>query len=96
VPSVQAVRNFIGAWGGVLAGLLLIGIGIFGYYKWGRESVAHQLAEAFIIAGVVTITVDPFLRRRLLKEASKDIFRHMLGFGLPDEIKERIRCNAAN
>jgi hypothetical protein len=43
------------------------------------------------IAGTVTIAVDPFLKRRILKEASTDIFHHLLGFDLPPEIRETLR-----
>jgi hypothetical protein len=84
VPSIQAIRNFIGEWEGVLAGLFLGGIGIFEYCKLRPESLAHQLAEASIIAGVVAISVDPFLKRRLLKEASKDIDGYPLDSGRPN------------
>lgn len=44
-----------------------------------------------LIAGVLAITVDPFIKHRLLHEASKDIFHHLVGFSLPGEIQERIK-----
>ena len=50
-----------------------------------------DLFKAMLIAGVVTVAVDPFLKRRLLKEASADIFHHLLGFDLPVEIRESLR-----
>lgn len=53
--------------------------------------LGQRFSEALIIAGVLAITVDPFVKRRLLREASKDTFHHLIGFSLPREIQERIK-----
>lgn len=55
------------------------------------SEVLSRLGEAFIVASLLAALVDPFLKRRLLKEASKNIFEHMLGFDLPQEMKEHLR-----
>ena len=81
------------------AALVLCGIGgltwplIAGYFGWAwrPSETLVDLCKAMFIAGVVTVTVDPFLKRRLLKEASTDIFHHLLGFDLPKEIRESLR-----
>ena len=77
-------------WAGVLIGaVLMIGGGVG---MWCCPSgLGRSLSEAFFIAGVLTIAVDPILKRRMLKEASKDIFHHLLGFGLPEAIRDRLR-----
>jgi hypothetical protein len=85
------MREWINDWLGGIVGAILIALGVWGIWKAPEHSIRHQVAEAAFIAGVLTITVDPFLKRRLLKEASKDIFHHMLGFGLPPEIRNRLR-----
>lgn len=77
-------------WLGVIVGVLLVGFGIWGT-TWAVNPYLHALAEPAFVAGIVTITVDPFLKRRLLRETSKDIFSHMIGFGLPQEIQHRIK-----
>jgi hypothetical protein len=89
------------AWIGTAIGGLLIVAGIAGL-TW-RSITGHfgwvccpgdtwvDLWKAMFIAGVVTVAVDPFLKRRLLKEASTDIFHHLLGFDLPKEIRETLR-----
>jgi hypothetical protein len=77
-------------WVGVGIGLLLVAIGIIGIIFCPNE-VGVRFSEAAFIAGVLTVAVDPFLKRRLLKEASKDIFHHLLGFDLPLEIRETLR-----
>ena len=58
---------------------------------WCPVGVGQRLSEAFFITGFLTIAVDPFLRRRLLKEATTDIFHHLLGFDLPVEIRETLK-----
>lgn len=79
---------------GPLAGLALVLVGGLGFCLSGEHSAStalHSLFEAIAIAGVLTLAVDPFLKRRLAKEASLDIFHHLLGFGLPPEIQERLK-----
>jgi hypothetical protein len=85
------MRAWINDWLGAIVGIFLIALGVWGIWKAPEHSFRHQMAEATFIAGVLTVTVDPFLKRRLLKEASKDIFQHMLGFGLPLEIQNRLK-----
>lgn len=51
----------------------------------------EELAVALMIAGILTMTVDPFIKRRARAEATRDIFHHMLGFGLPLSIRERLQ-----
>ena len=90
-------RSWIGtAIGGLLVVTGIAGLrwlSIAGYFGWvccpGDTWV--DLWKAMFIAGVVTVAVDPFLKRRLLKEASTDIFHHLLGFDLPVEIRETLR-----
>jgi hypothetical protein len=50
-----------------------------------------RFGEAFIIASLLAALVEPFLKRRLLREASRSIFEHMLGFDLPAELREHLR-----
>ena len=88
-------------WIGTAIGGLLVVIGatgllwrlIAGYFGWVccPNDVFADLLKAMFIAGIVTIAVDPFLKRRLLREASTDIFHHLLGFDLPVEIRETLR-----
>ena len=50
-----------------------------------------DLIVALIIAGILTATVDPFVKRRARREATRDIFHHMLGFSLPEIIRQRLQ-----
>jgi len=71
--------------GGALCVTGLIGI------IWCPVGVGQRLSDALFITGFLTMAVDPFLRRHLLKEATTDIFHHLLGFDLPVEIRETLK-----
>src|SRR5881396_3864670 len=75
---------------GIFFAIGLMAIGFVGL-RWCPDSFGLKLSEALLIAGVLTLTVDPFLKRRLFREASKDIFHHLLGFNLPEPIRERLK-----
>ncbi len=54
------------------------------------NDLTKAIGEAAVVAGALALIVDPFLKRRLVKEASKGIFKHMLGFDQPPEIRDRL------
>jgi hypothetical protein len=61
-------------------------------WRWKMyEGFGHSMCEALFIAAALTLTVDPFLKRRLVQDAAKDIFHHLLGFSLPEQIRERLK-----
>lgn len=71
-------------------GLAILGVGV-GIVWLFPTGILNGLGVAVFIAGILAITVDPFLKKQITHEASKDIFHHLLGFGLPTEIKERLK-----
>jgi hypothetical protein len=74
-----------------MAGIFLVGIG-FALLRWFHDwPTIHAMGEASFIAGLLTIFVDPILKRSLAKEASRGIFHHLLGFDQEPEIRERLR-----
>lgn len=83
--SVHRRNWIIPAIGGALFVVGLAGI------IWCPLEVGRRLSDAFFITGFLTLAVDPLLRRRLLKEATTDIFHHLLGFDLPVEIRESLK-----
>jgi len=50
-----------------------------------------DLVVALLIAGLLAVAVDPFVKRRSHRDATRDIFHHMLGYSLPDVIRERLQ-----
>lgn len=72
----------------------LLVLGIIGYLFVTvpqEENKWHGLLEAIFIAAFLTVTVDPFVKGRLLKEASQDIFHHLIGVDLPIQMRERLK-----
>jgi hypothetical protein len=54
-------------------------------------SIAPQIADALMIASILAVTVDPFLKNKLIDEFAEDVFEHMVGFSHEPEIKHKIR-----
>ncbi len=72
---------------------LSISLGLLGGYllwRFPEPYFRHSLGEACLIAAILGVIVDPFLKARLLKEASKGIFHFLLGFDQPGEIQDRL------
>ena len=82
-----------------LAGLALLcltgGVLLLLSTKFGERSWIHQvissIGEALIVSGILGATVDWFLKEKLLKEASANISKFLIGYDLPAEIQDRIR-----
>ena len=51
----------------------------------------YSIGEAAVIAALLMLLVDPFLKARLLKEAARDIFEYLLGFDQQPQLKERLK-----
>jgi hypothetical protein len=90
------VKEWFKEWVGAVIGAVLIALGIVGLIYLHQYEIAKDLCETAILAGVVTLTVDPFLKRRLAKEASRNIFHYLLGFDLPEEIRESLTGHLKN
>ena len=56
-----------------------------------HEGFLRSLSEAIFLAATLTVTVDPFLKRRLQREAAQDIFHHLLGIDFPVEIRDAFK-----
>jgi len=54
--------------------LLLVGAGAFLVWRFPENHLVWGLAEALIIAGLLALVVDPYLKRDLLKAARVNDF----------------------
>ena len=75
----------------VCIGVPLLSGGIYGVACYHACPLAHSVFEAVVVAGAIITFVDPILKWLLLKEFAKDLFPYMIGFDLPQEVKERLR-----
>lgn len=53
--------------------------------------MGHGISETIFLAGIVTIAVDPFLKKRFVREVGEDIFQNLLGYDLPIEMRESFK-----
>jgi hypothetical protein len=91
-------RNYVWGWleryGAYVFGPLLI-ISSYLVNRYARphfqSHFTDDLVVALLIAGILTLTVDPFIKRQARREATRDIFHHMLGFTLPNIIREKLQ-----
>lgn len=68
------------------AGLMLSSFGL--PYIPERFSIA--LGDALMIASILGLTVDYFLKERVLREVSADVSKYLIGYRLPSEVQDRI------
>jgi hypothetical protein len=74
--------------------LLLLVVGGVSLLYLGARFLGHGaegIGEALIIAGVLALTVDSYVKEHLLKEASQDIAKYLVGYQLPPEIQGTIK-----
>lgn len=77
-------------WSGPIIGVILIILGSLIVVYW-RQDVARDFGIAILIAGVLTVTVDPYIKGKTQRDTASDIFQYMLGFKLPLKIQERLK-----
>jgi hypothetical protein len=71
--------------------LVLVAIGGWLVWKFPPGYFRYSIGEAAVIAALLMLLVDPFLKARLLKEAARDIFEYLLGFDQQPQLKERLK-----
>lgn len=80
-------------YGWYVVGPILMGAGfVVGKYiePHCHSQVVSEIGIALWIAGLLTLTIDPFIKRLARREAARDIFHHILGYKLPSAIRERL------
>jgi len=81
---------FAAYWLYLLAGAVFLG-SLAALYFYSELGPWHGVIEAVCIASALTLTVDPFVKKRLTHEVNKSIFYHVIGFDLPPEMQDRLR-----
>ena len=93
MPTSEAKddESFLEAyWLYLLAGAFFVG-SLVGLYFYPERGHWHGVIEALCIASALTLTVDPFVKKRLTHEVNKSIFYHVIGFDLPPAMQDRLR-----
>ena len=74
----------------ILTGAVLILVGGMGVWKFSSE-LGRRFSEALLVAGVLSLSVDLYLKRQLQEDAARDIFQHLLGINLPSELRTKLQ-----
>lgn len=101
-PSLQSLRiglihmkitdkEELGFWAFAL-GVLVVGVVlVLNSHKHESLKPIESIGEALMIAAALAITVDKYLKRRLMKDLLKSALPFLIGHDLPGEAQERIR-----
>jgi hypothetical protein len=81
-------KEEIGFWALAL-GVLVAGVLLMQFLP--EQMPLHSIGEALVIAATLAITVDKYLKRRLVKELLQNVFHFVIGYDLPAEARDRIR-----
>lgn len=83
-----ANKEELGFWG-LAVSVLVLGVALIVVRP--QEGARRSLGDALIIAAVLAITVDKYLKRRLVRELAHNVFHFLIGYDLPPEARDRIR-----
>ena len=56
-----------------------------------RRALTISIGEALFVAAILGFTVDKYIKEFLVREASKDLFKYLVGYKLPEGIQNRLR-----
>jgi len=59
-------------------------------HDWPQHELAISVSHALVVAGILGLTVDRFVKYRLLKEVATDVSKYLIGYELPKEVQDRI------
>ena len=74
-----------------LLGVFLVAVGLLLFDHYQGNAMAHSFGEALIIAGTLAVCVDPFLKTSFARELGRNTFHHLLGYDLPEQIRDRLK-----
>lgn len=69
----------------------LLGIHPAWLEEWLEPEFWKAFGHALIIAAILSATVDQFVKERVVREVARDTQHYLIGYGLPDEIQNKIR-----
>jgi hypothetical protein len=75
--------------------LLLLASGVsllFFQVPYLEPAFVHSLGDALIIASILSLTVDLYVKERVLQEVSSDVSKYLIGYRLPEAVQDRIRA----
>lgn len=86
--------NWLGTW---LIPVILVLIFILGIYLIYQPlpHIDHEFTKstghAFIIASILSLTIDLFMKKRLVREVLQNVDKVLIGYDLPSELQDKIK-----
>ena len=77
----------------VLASSAVLGLACLafaGQFIPGVEGLFHGLGEALVIAVLLAVTVDAYVKNRLTREIVKEVSPFIMGSDLPQEMRNEV------
>jgi hypothetical protein len=76
-------------------GVILLVVGLLLLFKpelfpWLAPEQQRSFTDALLVASLLTLVVDPFIKGRLYREVSAGAFQYLLGFVQPPEIQDAL------
>lgn len=76
---------------GLILGQIAVGILLLYYPPRFATEFWYALAHALLVAGLLALTVDIYLKKRTLKEVANDVSKFLVGYSLPAEVRDSIQ-----
>jgi hypothetical protein len=79
---------------GISAAALLLAIALeakAARETWEYKEAIKSVCDAVIIASLLAVTVDRFVKERLIREFSSDAAKYLMGYRLPTAVQDKIR-----
>jgi hypothetical protein len=83
-----------GVYYGVCVGVILIALLYLIFWPdhwWPYRDHAIDVAVTLFLAATMAVGVDQFVKRHFIHDVSQNVFHAILGYDLPDQVKDRIR-----
>src|SRR5690349_1760992 len=56
-----------------------------------RRSVLLSIGESLMVASILAVTVDLYIKKGLVRTVTKNLFQYLVGYKLPEPIQNRLR-----
>src|SRR5262245_42479435 len=77
----------------VILATFIIGVILVSPWSGGFElkNALHKLGEALVIAAILAVVVDRYVKDKLVAEVARDVLSYSVGHAIPKEIQQEIR-----
>src|SRR5438552_957499 len=92
-PAVKPASFYLLLFGEAVVGIVMVVFAISLPSLPHREvlqEVLRLLGHGFFVAALLGLTVDKYSKHHMLRQVTRDVYKYLVGYALPDEVKLRI------